>query len=137
MKHTGRREMNMKENEMRQGRRFRNHISVILEQTGAVTAAVFVLIVTQLFQSIDELTESDFSFITSKGVLILIGAIVLLAAGLTGQVLVWARTYISIEEKCYCHRKGQGQQKEKYDRYTEYFQYQSGAESDRDAVRYL
>lgn len=106
MKHTGRREMNMKENEMRQGRRFRNHISVILEQTGAVTAAVFVLIVTQLFQSIDELTESDLSFITSKGVLILIGAIVLLAAGLTGQVLVWARTYISIEKNAIVIEKG-------------------------------
>ena len=38
----------MKENEIRQSRRFRNHISVILEQTGAVIAAVFVLVVTQL-----------------------------------------------------------------------------------------
>ena len=108
MKHTGRREMNMKENEMRQGRRFRNHISVILEQTGAVPAAVFVLIVTQLFQSIDELTESDLSFITSKGVLILIGAIVLLAAGLTGQVLVGENVHIN-RKKCHRHRKGQSQ----------------------------
>ena len=106
MKHTGRREMNMKENEMRQGRRFRNHISVILEQTGAVIAAVFVLIVTQLFQSIDELTESDLSFITSKGFLILIGVIVLLAVSLIGQVLVWARTYISIEENAIVIEKG-------------------------------
>ena len=106
MKHTGRREMNMKENEIRQGRRFRNHISIILEQTGAVIAAVFVLIVTQLFQSIDELTESDLSFITSKGFLILIGVIVLLAVSLIGQVLVWARTYISIEENAIVIEKG-------------------------------
>ena len=96
----------MKENEMRQGRRFRNHISIILEQTGAVIAAVFVLIVTQLFQSIDELTESDLSFITSKGFLILIGVITLLAVSLTGQVLVWARTYISIEENAIVIEKG-------------------------------
>ena len=96
----------MKENEIRQGRRFRNHISIILEQTGAVIAAVFVLIVTQLFQSIDELTESDLSFITSKGFLILIGVITLLAVSLTGQVLVWARTYISIEENAIVIEKG-------------------------------
>ena len=96
----------MKENEMRQGRRFRNHISIILEQTGAVIAAVFVLIVTQLFQSIDELTESDLSFITSKGFLILIGVITLLGVSLTGQVLVWARTYISIEENAIVIEKG-------------------------------
>ena len=80
------------------GQEIPHHISIILEQTGAVIAAVFVLIVTQLFQSIDELTESDLSFITSKGFLILIGVITLLAVSLTGQVLVWARTYISIEE---------------------------------------
>ena len=57
MGQTGRRGMKMKENEIRQSRRFRNHISVILEQTGAVIAAVFVLVVTQLFQSIDRLTK--------------------------------------------------------------------------------
>lgn len=98
--------MKMKENEIRQSRRFRNHISVILEQTGAVIAAVFVLVATQLFQSIDRLTKSDLSFITSKGVLILTGAIVLLAVSLTGQVLVWARTYISIEENAIVIEKG-------------------------------
>lgn len=106
MGQTGRRGMKMKENEIRQSRRFRNHISVILEQTGAVIAAVFVLVVTQLFQSIDRLTKSDLSFITSKGVLILTGAIVLLAVSLTGQVLVWARTYISIEENAIVIEKG-------------------------------
>lgn len=96
----------MKENEMRQGMRFRNHISIVLEQTGAVIAAVFALIVTQLFQSIDELTESDLSFITSKGFLILTGVIALLAVSLIGQVLVWARTYISIEENAIVIEKG-------------------------------
>ena len=78
----------MKENEMRQERRFRNHISIILEQTGAVIAAALVLIITQLFQNIDELTESDLSFITSKGFLIFLGVIALLAVSLVSQVLV-------------------------------------------------
>ena len=96
----------MKETETGQNRRFRNHISIILEQTGTVIAAVLVLIITQLFQSIDELMESDLSFITSKGFLILIGVIALLAVSLIGQVLVWARTYISIEENAIIIEKG-------------------------------
>lgn len=112
----------MKENEIRKSGRFRNHISIILEQTGAVIAAAFVLVVTQLFQSIDELTESDLSFITSKGFLILLGVIALLAVSLTGQVIVWAKTYISIEENAIVIEKAVSI-KEEYDRYTEYFQY--------------
>ena len=96
----------MKENDIRKSGRFRNHISIILEQTGAVIAAAFVLVVTQLFQSIDELTESDLSFITSKGFLILLGVIALLAVSLTGQVIVWAKTYISIEENAIVIEKG-------------------------------
>ena len=96
----------MRENEIRQGIKFRNHISIILEQTGAVIAAVFVLVITQLFQSIDELMESDLSFITSKGFWILLGVTALLAVSLIGQVLVWARTYISIEENAIVIEKG-------------------------------
>ena len=110
----------MKENEIRQGRRFRNHISIILEQTGAVIAAVFVLIVTQLFQSIDELTESDLSFITSKGFLILIGVIPSGGQSDRAGACLGENVYI-YRRKCHCDRKGQSQQKEKYDRHTEYF----------------
>ena len=47
----------MKETETGQKSRFRNHISIILEQKGTVIAAVLVLIIMQLFQSIDELME--------------------------------------------------------------------------------
>ena len=40
--------------------------------------------------------------------------ITLLAVSLTGQVLVWARTYITIEENSHCDdRNGQSQQKRK------------------------
>lgn len=96
----------MKKDEIRQNRRFRNHISIILEQTGAVIAAVLVIIITQIFQSMDELLEADLSFITSKGFLILLGVTALLAVSLTAQVLVWARTYISIEENAIVIEKG-------------------------------
>ena len=96
----------MKDNETGQKRRFRNHISIILEQTGAVIAAVLVLVVTQLFQSIDELMESDLSFLTGRGFLILAAVTLLMAVSLAGQFLVWARTYISIEENAIVIEKG-------------------------------
>ena len=96
----------MGEKERRQIRRFRNHVSIIVEQTGAVIAAVFVLIITQLFQSIDELMGSDLSFVTSKGFLILLGVGALLVVSLLGQLLVWSRTYISIEENAVVIEKG-------------------------------
>ena len=38
----------MKSTEIREGVRFRNHISIILEQTGAVIAAIIVIVITQL-----------------------------------------------------------------------------------------
>ena len=96
----------MEENNARRNKRFRNHISIILEQTGAVIIAVFVLVVTQLFQSFDEITKSDLSFITSRGLFILLGVAALLAVSLISQVLVWAKTYISIEENAIVIEKG-------------------------------
>ena len=96
----------MEENSVNQNKRFRNHISIILEQTGAVIIAVFVLVVTQLFQSFDEITEADLSFITNRGMLILLAVAALLAVSLISQFLVWAKTYISIEENAIVIEKG-------------------------------
>ncbi len=96
----------MKSTEIREGVRFRNHISIILEQTGAVIAAIIVIVITQLFQSVDEIMDMDFSFITGKGFLIVIAVAVLLAITLIVQVLVWARTYISIDENAIVIEKG-------------------------------
>lgn len=96
----------MEENSVNQNKRFRNHISIILEQTGAVIIAVFVLVVTQLFQSFDEIREADLSFITNRGMLILLAVAALLAVSLISQFLVWAKTYISIEENAIVIEKG-------------------------------
>lgn len=96
----------MKKNEGMKDRKFRNHISIILEQTGAFIAVVFVFIITQLFQKIDELAKSDFSFITDRGFLIFPGVIALFAVIVTGQLLVWSKTYISIEGNAIVIEKG-------------------------------
>lgn len=96
----------MQEKNINQDKKFRNHISIILEQTGAVIVALFVLVVTQLFQSLDEIAETDLTFFTSKGALILLGVAAVLAVSLISQVLVWAKTYISVEENAIVIEKG-------------------------------
>ncbi|HIZ82198.1 MAG TPA: PH domain-containing protein [Candidatus Mediterraneibacter pullistercoris] len=87
-------------------RKFRNHISIILEQTGAAAAALAVLVITALFQNMDEISDTDLSFITGKGFLIFLGVAAILAVSLISQVLIWARTYISIEENAIVIEKG-------------------------------
>ena len=87
-------------------RKFRNHISIILEQTVAAAAALAVLVITALFQNMDEISDTDFSFITGKGFLIFLGVAAILAVSLISQVLIWARTYISIEENAIVIEKG-------------------------------
>src|SRR5699024_3435646 len=83
---------------MNENRKFRNHISVVLEQTAGALAAIAVLVVTQLLEHLDEILKADLSFLTEKGALIVPGVILLLAAAVIAQVLVWRKTYISIED---------------------------------------
>ena len=91
---------------MNENRKFRNHISVVLEQTAGVLAAIAVLVVTQLLEHLDEILKADLSFLTEKGALIVPGVILLLAAAVIAQVLVWRKTYISIEDNAVVIEKG-------------------------------
>ena len=86
--------------------RFRNHISIILEQTGAVLAALFILIVTQVFQSLDEIRKADFEYFTGKGFLVFLAVAALFVVSLVSQIFVWSKTYISIEENAVVIEKG-------------------------------
>lgn len=87
-------------------RKFRNHISIILEQTGAVIAALFVFLVTMLIQNIDELKNADLTALTDKSLLIVLGIPALFAVWLVGQIMVWSRTYISIEDQAVVIERG-------------------------------
>lgn len=88
----------MKEKTDRQRKKFRNHITIILEQTGAVILALLIFAVTGVFQNADKISKSDLSFFWEKGVLILFGVTALLLISLISQLFVWSNTYISIEE---------------------------------------
>lgn len=87
-------------------RRFRNHISVILEQSGAAFAALIVIAVTQGIQYVDEISQADLSFFAGKGFLVFAAVAGILILALVSQLLVWARTYISIEENAVVIEKG-------------------------------
>ncbi len=86
--------------------RFRNHISIILEQTGAAIAGLFILAATAVFQSLDEITSEDISALTDRSLLILLSVTALLLFSVLSQVFVWSKTYISIEENAVVIEKG-------------------------------
>ncbi len=96
----------MSEKRENHSRKFRNHISVIVEQTGGFIAALVVLLVTALIQNIGELEDADLSALTDKSLLIVLGILALLVICLVSQILVWSRTYISIEEQAVVIERG-------------------------------
>lgn len=86
---------------MEENKRFRNHISIIAEQTGGVLIALLVIFVPQLLENIKDikhLTETGAKFLSGKGMLINLGILLLLLALIGWQAAVWAKTYISIQE---------------------------------------
>ncbi len=83
---------------MGENRRFRNHISIVAEQIGGGIAALVVVIVTLGIQNIEELSRADMSFLESGAFLVIPVLFLLLLFTLGNRLLVWAKTYICIEE---------------------------------------
>ena len=61
--------------EKTQGMRFRNHISIIAEQTGGLLIALLIVLVPSLLENIDELMESGLEFMDGKWLLVNLGLI--------------------------------------------------------------
>ena len=76
--------------------RFRNHISVVLENTVRTIGVLFFIFVGNIVSSLDEMESmEDMGGHTLLLVLLLIGVLALL---LGWQILIWAKTYISIQD---------------------------------------
>ena len=76
--------------------RFRNHISVVLEQLGAMSGVIFVLCLTNVDEVIGFLengTTEDVNMTALIGGGIVFGILVLTCLY---QLVIWAKTYISI-----------------------------------------
>ena len=83
---------------MKENKRFRNHISIVAEQIFGGFFAVILILAVQLFQEADEISKADLSVLFDKSGFILLGVIALLIIITANRFLVWAKTYISIEE---------------------------------------
>ena len=91
---------------MEDNRRFRNHISIIIEQIGGGILALAVLAVSILLQSAEELAETDLSFLHGKTLIVILVVLGLLAVSVGNRIFAWANTYICIEENAIVIERG-------------------------------
>ena len=78
--------------------RFRNHISIVLEQFGSFFYIVLIMVVSGLAQNLERLKSEDFQFLFTDrafiGALVCLFVILLLIGR---NLFVWAKTYISVQ----------------------------------------
>ena len=84
--------------EQTQGMRFRNHISIIAEQTGGLLIALLIVLVPSLLENIDELMETGLEFMDGKWLLVNLGLILFFLVIIALQFAVWSKTYISLQD---------------------------------------
>ena len=87
-----------KQTEETQGMRFRNHISIIAEQTGGLLIAILIVLVPSLLENIDELMETGLEFMDGKWLLVNLGLILFFLVIIALQYAVWSKTYISLQD---------------------------------------
>ena len=91
---------------MEENKRFRNHISIIIEQIGAGILALAVLAVSIVLQNVEEMTEAGMSVIRGKGLYVLLAFLLLFAVSVGNRIFAWANTYICIEENAVVIERG-------------------------------
>ena len=83
---------------METGKKFRNHISVVAEEVWGSILALLILVFVQGLPELAETSADDLSFLADKGLWIALGLTVILAVLIGTRLLVWARTYIYLED---------------------------------------
>lgn len=83
---------------MEKNKKFRNHISIVAEQVFGGLFAVIVLFAVNIFQDADDLTRDDLMAVSDYGIFIFLAVAAVFIIVVINRLLVWARTYISIEE---------------------------------------
>lgn len=81
---------------METGKKFRNHISIVAEETWSGILVLLVFGITQVLPELAEASAEDVSFLADRTLWITLGLGALLAVFLGNRFLVWARTYIYI-----------------------------------------
>ena len=92
--------MNMKEKQTMkpQDMRFRNHISIIVEQTGGLLIALLILLIPSILENIDEFMETGLGFLDGKWLLVNLGLILFFLVVISIQIAIWSKTYISVQD---------------------------------------
>lgn len=92
--------MNMKEKQTMkpQDMRFRNHISIIVEQTGGLLIALLILLIPSMLENIDEFMETGLGFLDGKWLLVNLGLILFFLVVISIQIAIWSKTYISVQD---------------------------------------
>lgn len=84
---------------MKENSRFRNHISIVLEQFGSFFYIILIMAVSGIAQNLETLKEADFQFLHTSETLAGAAVCLLVVLLLIGRNLfVWAKTYISIQD---------------------------------------
>lgn len=79
--------------------KFRNHISIVAEQLGSILLVALIFCVTVIAENLGNLRDADLSFLgQGAGMWIMAGCLAVLLLILGRSLLIWARTYISIQE---------------------------------------
>lgn len=79
--------------------RFRNHISIIVERMGSFFVLLFFALFTEIGQSQKALEEVEYSALEPKITWLIAGGFLLVLVLLAAwQLLVWSKTYISLQE---------------------------------------
>ena len=85
---------------MEEGRKFRNHISVVAEKVGAGTYALLAVLAGIFIQNAEELLDMSSSLLEDRrtlfGLLICLG---LLAVSIVKTWWTWSRTWISVQDQ--------------------------------------
>lgn len=83
---------------METGKKFRNHISVVIEEVWGAILVLLVYVFAQVLPELAETSADDLSFFADNGLWIVLILAVLMALLIGNRILVWARTYIHIED---------------------------------------
>lgn len=90
--------MEKKRTDQLKNRRFRSHISIIIEQTGGLLIALLIVFIPSLLENIDEIMEEGIEFLDGRGLLVNLGVVLVFIIIIVLQLVVWSKTYISIQE---------------------------------------
>lgn len=90
--------MKEKQTDWQQNKRFRNHISIIVEQTGGLLIALLIVLIPSVLENIDEIMETELKFMNGKWMLVNLGLILFLLIVIALQLAVWSKTYISLQD---------------------------------------